>query len=167
MENENKIFDLSTPVNQETPDVNDGAVPSMVNDDDARFIVDLTTRATQYCSMKAETEEEKGKLFNATNNPDYRLADMINMEVKVKDVFVEAVHCTNRDTGEINVCPRVVLIDENNIGYQCVSIGVFSAIKKLFGIYGEPMYWKAPIKMMVKQITKGERQMLTLNVVTA
>lgn len=163
---ENKIFDLSTPA-QATSEPNGATVPSMVNDDDARFIVDLTTRATQYCSMKAESDKEKAALFNATNNPDFRLADMINMEVRVKDVFVEAVHCTNRDTGEVNVCPRVVLIDENNVGYQCVSIGVFSAIKKLFGIYGEPMYWSAPIKMIVKQITKGERQMLTLNVVTA
>lgn len=163
---ENKIFDLSTPA-QATAEPNGAAVPSMVNDDDARFIVDLTTRATQYCSMKAESDKEKAALFNATNNPDFRLADMINMEVKVKDVFVEAVHCTNRDTGEVNVCPRVVLIDDKNVGYQCVSIGVFSAIKKLFGIYGEPMYWSAPIKMIVKQITKGERQMLTLNVVTA
>lgn len=163
---ENKIFDLSTPA-QATAEPNGAAVPSMVNDDDARFIVDLTTRATQYCSMKAESDKEKAALFNATNNPDFRLADMINMEVRVKDVFVEAVHCTNRDTGEVNVCPRVVLIDDKNVGYQCVSIGVFSAIKKLFGIYGEPMYWSAPIKMIVKQITKGERQMLTLNVVTA
>lgn len=163
---ENKIFDLSTPA-QATAEPNGAAVPSMVNDDDARFIVDLTTRATQYCSMKAESDKEKAALFNATNNPDFRLADMINMELKVKDVFVEAVHCTNRDTGEVNVCPRVVLIDDNSVGYQCVSIGVFSAIKKLFGIYGEPMYWSAPIKMIVKQITKGERQMLTLNVVTA
>lgn len=163
---ENKIFDLSTPA-QATAEPTGAAVPSMVNDDDARFIVDLTTRATQYCSMKAESDKEKAALFNATNNPDFRLADMINMEVKVKDVFVEAVHCTNRDTGEVNVCPRVVLIDDKNVGYQCVSIGVFSAIKKLFGIYGEPMYWSAPIKMIVKQITKGERQMLTLNVVTA
>lgn len=163
---ENKIFDLSTPA-QATAEPNGAAVPSMVNDDDARFIVDLTTRATQYCSMKAESDKEKAALFNATNNPDFRLADMINMEVKVKDVFVEAVHCTNRDTGEVNICPRVVLIDDKNVGYQCVSIGVFSAIKKLFGIYGEPMYWSAPIKMIVKQITKGERQMLTLNVVTA
>lgn len=162
---ENKIFDLSAP--QTAAEPNGAAVPSMVNDDDARFIVDLTTRATQYCSMKAETDNEKSALFNATNNPDFRLADLINMEIRVKDVFVEAVHCTNRDTGEVNVCPRVVLIDDKNVGYQCVSIGVFSAIKKLFGIYGEPMYWSAPIKMIVKQITKGERQMLTLNVVTA
>ena len=161
---ESKVFDLST---QTAEEPTGAAVPSMVNDDDARFIVDLTTRATQYCSMKADNEKDKAALFNATNNPDCRLADMINMDINVKDVFVEAVHCTNRDTGEVNVCPRVVLIDDKNVGYQCVSIGVFSAIKKLFGIYGEPMYWNAPIKMKVKQITKGERQMLTLNVVTA
>ena len=159
MDNE-KMFDLSV---QPTEEIKKESRAEF-NDEGTSYIVDLTTRQTQYCSMKAETEEEKGLLFNATNNSDMRLADCINMTIKVKDVFVEAVNCTNSETGEMTVCPRIVLIDENNVGYQCVSIGIFSAIKKLFGVYGEPMRWKAPIPMIVKQITKGERKMLTLNV---
>lgn len=159
MENE-KMFDLSV---QPTEEVKKESRAEF-NDEGTSYIVDLTTRQTQYCSMKAETEKEKAMLFNATNNPDMRLSDCINMTIKVKDVFVEAVNCTNTESGEITVCPRIVLIDENNVGYQCVSIGIFSAIKKLFGVYGEPMHWKAPIPMIVKQITKGERKMLTLNV---
>lgn len=161
--NEN-TFDLSI---QEEPAMTATAVQTVVNDDDNRLIVNLTSRTTQYCSMKADTDQEKALLFNATNNPDNRVADFINMEISLKDVFVEAVRCTNRETGEVNICPRVVLIDSNNVGYTCVSIGIFSALKKLFGIYGEPKAWKAPIKVMIKQITKGERQLLTLNVVTA
>lgn len=159
MENE-KMFDLSV---QPTEEIKKESRAEF-NDEGTSYIVDLTTRQTQYCSMKAETEKEKAMLFNATNNPDMRLSDCINMTIKVKDVFVEAVNCTNTENGEITVCPRIVLIDENNVGYQCVSIGIFSAIKKLFGVYGEPMHWKAPIPMIVKQITKGERKMLTLNV---
>lgn len=159
MENE-KMFDLSV---QPTEEIKKESRAEF-NDEGTSYIVDLTTRQKQYCSMKAETEKEKALLFNATNNPDMRLSDCINMTIKVKDVFVEAVNCTNSETGEMTVCPRIVLIDENNVGYQCVSIGIFSAIKKLFGVYGEPMHWKAPIPMIVKQITKGERKMLTLNV---
>lgn len=159
MDNE-KMFDLSV---QPTEEIKKESRVEF-NDEGTSYIVDLTTRQIQYCSMKAETEKEKALLFNATNNPDMRLADCINMTIKVKDVFVEAVNCTNSETGEMTVCPRIVLIDENNVGYQCVSICIFSAIKKLFGVYGEPMHWKAPIPMIVKQITKGERKMLTLNV---
>ena len=154
MENE-KTFDLAV------------ANTEVRNDDNSMLIADLTSRSTQYCSMTATTEDEKAQLFNATNNPDFRLGDMINTVISVKDVFVEAVECTNRETGEHTACPRIVLIDIDGKGYACVSLGIFSAIKKLFGIYGEPRTWKTPLKVVVKQVTKGDRKMLTLNVATA
>lgn len=135
-------------------------------DDNSNFIVDLTSRTTQYCSMVAQTANEKAILFNAMNNPAFRLGDCINQTINVKDVFVEVVNCTNEKTGEVQTCPRIVLIDDKKQGYQCVSIGVFSALKKLFGVYGEPQNWEKPVPLMVKQITKGERKMLTLNVAT-
>ena len=61
-------------------------------DDNNNFVVDLTTRTTQYCSMVANTPEEKAVLFNAMNNPANRLGDCINQTIKVKDVFVEVVN---------------------------------------------------------------------------
>lgn len=154
MENE-KTFDLATTANT-----------TERNDDNTNMIVDLTARTTQYCSMTANNDEQRAILFNATNNPEFRLADCINQTINVKDVFVEAVTCVNRETDEANVCPRIVLIDVDGKGYACVSIGIFSAIKKIFGIYGEPNVWKKPIALAVKQISKGDRKMLTLNVVT-
>lgn len=98
-------------------------------DDNSNFIVDLTSRTTQYCSMLAQTADEKAILFNAMNNPAFRLGDCINQTINVKDVFVEVVNCTNEKTGEVQHCPRIVLIDDKKQGYQCVSIGVFSALK--------------------------------------
>lgn len=132
--------------------------------DGENMILDLTTRQTQYCSVVAQTDEEKALLFNATNNTAHRLSDCINMVINVKDVFVEVVNCTNQETGEVTPCPRIVLINEKGEGYQCVSLGIFSALKKLFAIYGEPKDWSKPIKLEVKQVTKGERKMLTLNI---
>lgn len=132
--------------------------------DGENMILDLTTRQTQYCSVVAQTDEEKALLFNATNNTAHRLSDCINMAINVKDVFVEVVNCTNQETGEVTPCPRIVLINEKGEGYQCVSMGIFSALKKLFAIYGEPKDWSKSIKLEVKQVTKGERKMLTLNI---
>lgn len=132
--------------------------------DGENMILDLTTRQTQYCSVVAQTDEEKALLFNATNNTAHRLSDCINMVINVKDVFVEVVNCTNQETGEVTACPRIVLINDKGEGYQCVSMGIFSALKKLFAIYGEPKDWSKPIKLEVKQVTKGERKMLTLNI---
>lgn len=126
------------------------------------LVADLTTRQTSFCSLTATTPEEKAKLFNLMNAPQHRLSDMINMTIEVTDIFVETVQCANKD-GEIILTPRIVLIDKNGEGYQCVSMGIYGALKKLFSIYGTP-HWEEPISLTVKQVTKGEYKILTLAV---
>lgn len=144
---------------------NGGTVTNRFDDMGYDVTVDLTSAQMQFCSVKAESDEEKAKLFNAMNNPEKRIADCINMVIKAKDLFVEVVQCTNESTGEVTTCPRIVIIDENGVGYQAVSVGIYSALKKVIQIYGAPTWVKA-IPLEVKQITKGERKMLTLNVKT-
>lgn len=127
--------------------------------------VDMTSAQTQFCSMNAESDEEKAKLFNAMNNPEKRLADCINMKIKAKDLYIEVVNCTNEETGEVTACPRIVIIDEKGVAYQAVSIGIYSALKKVIQVFGAPT-WEKPVTLEVKQVTKGSRKMLTLNVVS-
>lgn len=137
-----------------------------VMDEDERFIMDLTAeRKTQFCSMIPKNEDEEIVLFNAMNNPEKRIGDCINMTINVKHVFCEVVTCVNRETGETNMCPRIVLIDTDGVGYQAVSLGVFSALKKIITIKGNPTTWKKPVKLQVVQITKGDRKLLTFNMV--
>ena len=137
-----------------------------VMDEDERFIMDLTAeRKTQFCSMIPKNEDEEVVLFNAMNNPEKRIGDCINMTINVKHVFCEVVTCVNRETGESNMCPRIVLIDTEGVGYQAVSLGVFSALKKIFAIKGSPTTWKKPVKLQVVQITRGDRKLLTFNMV--
>jgi hypothetical protein len=135
-------------------------------DDDSKFIVDLTTRTTQYCSKDIDklTDGDKAVLFNAINSPDHRISDMINTTIMVKDVFVEVVNCTNEETGEQTSCPRTVLVDADGNGYQAVSLGVFGSMKKIFGVFGEPATWKNPLPIKVKQLTKGKKNILNLSV---
>lgn len=133
-------------------------------DEGYNLVADLTTARVQFCSKQAKTDEEKVALFNAMNNPDKRLSDFINMTINAKDLYVEVVNCTNQETGETTACPRIVIIDDKGVSYQCVSVGIFSALKKAIQIFGAPT-WDKPVKMQVKQVTKGEKKMLTLNVV--
>lgn len=140
------------------------AIVNRYADEGFNLVADMTTAQTQFCSMKAETQEDKTKLYNAMNNPDKRLGDCINMQIKAKDLYVEVVNCTNEETGEVTACPRIVIIDDKGVSYQCVSIGIYSAIKKIIQVFGAPT-WHSPVKLEVKQITKGNRKMLTLNVV--
>lgn len=125
--------------------------------------VDMTSRQLSFSSLSAETDEEKANLFNAINNPEKRLADCINMKIKAKDLYIEVVNCTNEETGEITACPRIVIIDDKGVAYQAVSLGIYSALKKVIQIFGAPT-WEKPITLEVKQVTKGTRKMLTLNI---
>ena len=143
---------------------NENTAVTVYNEDGFNLVADMTTAKTQFCSMVAKTNEEKAKLFNAMNNPDKRLADCINMEIKAKDLYVEVVNCTNEETGEVTACPRMVIIDTEGVSYQAVSVGIYSALKKMIQIYGAPT-WTQPVRMRVKQITKGTRKMLTLDVI--
>lgn len=136
-----------------------------IMDENDSFIADLTSAKTMFCSIKAETDAERAIVFNATNNPEKRIADCINTVIHVKDLFCEVVPCTNKETGEVTTCPRTILIDEKGVGHVAVSRGVFNAIKKVIALYGAPT-WETPIPLEVKQISKGERKILTFNVKT-
>ena len=113
-----------------------------------------------YTSMKGDTVEEKSKLFNAMNNPDKRISDMIGKIINVKDVFVEEVRFADEETGEITYAPRIVVIDTNGESYQAVSVGVMSAFKKLFQLFGQPT-WTNGIPLEVKQVKNGKNNILT------
>ena len=64
----------------------------------------------------------------------------------------------------MQVCPRIVLIDDKGVAYVSVSLGIFGAVKKLIQVYGMPT-WSEPLPIIVKQKTKGVNTLLTLDVV--
>lgn len=117
-------------------------------------------------TMKVETEAEKALYFNATSAPDYRLSDCINKQIIVKDIFIEMVELEKKDddgntTGELQLVPRVVLIDMNGKSYTAVSYGVYNAIKRLCMVYGMPT-WENGVPLTILQLTRGKNKMLTL-----
>ena len=126
--------------------------------------MDMEVNSSQaYTSLGNETREEKALLYRAMSNPDKRLGDCINQVIKVKDVYMEIVDMLNEETGELVRTPRIVLIDEKGVTYQCVSFGIFNALKRVFQVFGKPT-WGEPIAMKVIQVTRKEKKMLSLDV---
>lgn len=132
--------------------------------DGVSLIADLTSAQAAYCSLHAEDQKARATLYNATNSSQERIGDHINETIRVAHIYVEAVNCANRETGEIKACPRVVLITDRGIGYQAVSTGIYSSVKKLIQIFGEPQTWENPLNLKIKQITRGEFKILTLEI---
>jgi hypothetical protein len=158
----NQSFNLATTDNMEKQEI---STFEGYTDDGQHFIQNLTARNISFCSMKPKNEDEEIILFNAMNNPENRIKDCIGETINVKDVFVEVVFPENEVTHEKNACPRIVLIDDKGIGYQAVSLGVYSAVKKCLDSFGTPDTWKNPKQFKIKQISKGTRSLLTLEAV--
>lgn len=127
------------------------------------FVSDLTSESVSFCSMKANDNKSKAMLFKAMNNPEKRIGDCINTLIMVKDVYCETVQVVSNETGETEWVPRVVLIDEKGTAYQAVSMGVYSALAKVIRVFGMPT-WNEPIPIKIKQISRGERKLLTFDV---
>ena len=116
-----------------------------------------------YSSLKADTRKEKAHLYNVMSNPDHKVGVFINKHIWVKDIYVELIELEDEDTGETVTAPRVVLIDGDGASYQAVSKGIFSSLSRLTKNFGEPT-WGEPIPCIVKQVSLGKNQMLTLQV---
>ena len=132
--------------------------------DDSGITAQLTSRKQVFCSVQADTAKGKTVMFKAMNNPDFRIADMINQTISVKDVYAEMIEITHEETGEIETAPRIVLIDADGKGYQAVSSGIFGALKKLIAVFGAPT-WETPIKLKILQIERKGKRILSFDVV--
>lgn len=118
---------------------------------------------TAYCSIKGATMRERAAVYNASNNPNHRLADFINKVIRVKDVLAEQVEMVDEETGELQTAVRVVLIDVDGASYQAISTGVFSALKRAIQVFGAPT-WDDGLPILIKQVPVGKGSMLTFDV---
>lgn len=118
------------------------------------------------CSIKRESgnKEQAKIIYNAMNNPTYKLADFINKKIVVENVLIEAMDMVDEDTGEIDRVPRVVLIAPDGESYMSVSVGVLNAIKNLYLACGSAP-WEGGLELEVKQINVKRGSMLTLEMV--
>lgn len=119
--------------------------------------------SSSYSSLRSGTLKEKAALYNAMSNPSHKVGDYINKVIAVKDVYVELIEIEDEDTQEKVTAPRIVLVDTDGETYQAVSKGVFNALTRLIQTFGEPT-WDDGLPLLVRQISLGKNQMLTLEV---
>ena len=121
--------------------------------------------AESYCSIKGDTREAKVAMYNAINSPDHKLSDFVGKKLNIKDISIERVENPSDETGEMVANTRVVLIDENGESYTCVSSGIYSAIKKLVAVFGEPT-WEPALPVEIQNLsTKKGRKTMTLKAI--
>jgi len=136
----------------------------ILHDDNGNtLLAEMGTTNNTYCSLICETDEQKKILFNLTANPQHKVSDMINKKIMLKDVYMEEVLLRNEETGEASQGVRIILIDDKQEGYVCVSKGIKNSLQKLFAIFGTPENWVTPIEIEIKQLSIKDRNILTFN----
>lgn len=121
---------------------------------------------TAICSIKPEAGDKASAkvVYNAMNNPTYKLSDFINKKIKVENVLIEVNDIMDEETGELTRAPRVVLIAPDGTSYSAISKGIFNSVKNAYAALGEAP-WSGGIEFEVKQQKVGRGNMLTLQMV--
>lgn len=116
----------------------------------------------QFVSFRAEDMKSKVKLFNAMNQPKYKVSDMINKKIKLKDVILMNVIMEGED-GEQDTGIRSVLIDADGNAYNATSNGIFSSLTNLYMIFGT-LHFEDPLEILISQIPtkRGSTLSITL-----
>lgn len=116
----------------------------------------------QFVSFRAEDMKSKVRLFNAMNQPKYKVSDMINKKIKLKDVILMNVTMEGED-GEQDIGIRSVLIDADGNAYNATSNGIFSSLTNLYMIFGT-LHFEEPLEILISQIPtkRGSTLSITL-----
>lgn len=107
----------------------------------------VAVTGNMYCSIAAETHEDKMRVYSAVSNPT-ALDDMVGQNIKISDVILQPVELADEETGECYTGTRIVLISPEGTAYSTVSKGIETNMKNLFAIIGEPT-WKPALEMKV------------------
>ena len=120
-----------------------------------------------YCSVKADSVEDKKKLFNALENCDKLLNNCVGEQIVMKDIYVEQYIDKKDESEEGKVKYRTIIFAADGQTYVSTSYGIYNILNKIFSIYGTPDKWdKEGVKVEVSKRPLGNgKEMLTLKLV--
>lgn len=136
---------------------------AMISTNDKMLDFNAFNRETnQFVSFRAEDMKSKVRLFNAMNQPKYKVSNMINKKIKLKDVILMNVTMEGED-GEQDTGIRSVLIDADGNAYNATSNGIFSSLTNLYMIFGT-LHFEEPLEILISQIStkRGSTLSITL-----
>lgn len=133
-------------------------------------------KASIYTSLNCESVEDKKSLYNALENCDVLLNDVVNTEILMKDIYIQEMTKTVKDektgevkfnekTGEVLTIKkyRTIIFDVDGKTYATGAYGVVNSLKRIISVFGEPATWESPIKVkVVKKPIKDGKQSLSL-----
>ena len=98
--------------------------------------------------------------YNAVSNPTGKLKEHVNEVLEMAHVSIEV---SELKTGEL--APRIIIVTADGNSYQCVSIGVYQSLKRIFALFGTPETWAEPLTIKPVLTSTAKGQVLSLQLV--
>lgn len=164
--NENEIMQ-----NEQTETEQDAQqnIPATLPTASSEYAITSGTSTPVYCTLDDSTMSGKKQLYKIKNRPDHNIADYINKQIRIRDIYIDVNQRVARDgenAGVIENKPRTILIDENGESYIAgVSIGIYQAVREIIRTFGDPSTWDEPLTVTVVQVRTARGNMLSLDIV--
>lgn len=123
----------------------------------------LGINGTTYVSFEAETMKDKIALYNALNNPAFKIGDMINKPIYIRDAVITGVEINDRNTGELRDAARCTIIDKDGKAYSATSSGILNSLKNILKVFGT-LHFDEPLKVVVNQVQTKNGNTLNLSI---
>lgn len=122
------------------------------------FNTENTELGTVQHFIDTSTREGKIKLYSALQNAE-KLDEHLNETMLMSNAVAQAVRVTNDQTGEISNTVRVIIVTANGKAYAATSPTLAAGLNTMFGIFGTPNTWDAPlaIKVVERRSRRGHK----------
>lgn len=120
-------------------------------------------QAAFYSSIKGDDMDAKLAVASAMSNAE-PLSENLNKALNIENVIIQEVELNNENTGKIESAPRITLVDASGKAYSATSVGIFSSVKQLLAVVGEPETWSKPVAMFAveQKASKPGQKFMTL-----
>lgn len=115
------------------------------------------------CTKVINSVEDGKELYNALEECDALLNDMVGKKIKIKDFYIERRDYVDEDTGTVRDKFRTIIFATDGKSYATGSYGVYNSLVKLCNIFGNPT-WDEGIEVEIIKKTFDKKTSLTLKV---
>ena len=108
-----------------------------------------------YSSIKGTDFAAKLKVAAAVTSSE-PVAEHLGKTINMVNVVIHPVELVNEETGELQTNARTVIIDDKGKAYHAISGVIFTRLRDLLAMLGEPATWpEGGVKVQVSRV-KGE-----------
>lgn len=116
--------------------------------------LDSVDNVIKFTTLPLESEEELTELYNATQECDIKLNDIVGSVIEIHGVYIEErpFNTVDEETGEYKEGSkyRTILFGTDGKTYVAGAYGVFNSISNIIGMFGKPTKEK-PYKLEVRK----------------